>query len=212
MTDEIINTETQEQPHKRRVRYSGKYPKKFNEKYKELNPERYGDTVAHVIAKGNTPAGTHIPIMVQEILDVLDIKPGEQGFDGTLGYGGHTRAMLDKLQGEGHIIGEYDNIGANPRKVEWGSAPILLQSTNTPGKITVVAKSWKDGATYALTPDTITIESVAPALKSVYKETPSPKKRASSAASAVKAEKMSEAERQKLLDEVNKQQMEFGIN
>lgn len=111
MTDEIINTETQEQPHKRRVRYSGKYPKKFNEKYKELNPERYGDTVAHVIAKGNTPAGTHIPIMVQEILDVLDIKPGEQGFDGTLGYGGHTRAMLDKLQGEGHLYsGDVDTI------------------------------------------------------------------------------------------------------
>ncbi len=130
--------------------------------------------------------------------------------------GNVRRLAMDEVQfevsGEGRIIGEYDNIGANPRKVEWGSAPILLQATNTPGKITVVAKSWKDGATYALTPDTITIESVAPALKSVYKETSSPKKRASSAASAVKAEKMSEAERQKLLDEVNKQQMEFGIN
>lgn len=111
MTDEIIKTENQEQPHKRRVRYSGKYPKKFSEKYKELDPERYGDTVAHVMAKGNTPAGTHIPIMVQEILDVLEIKPGEQGFDGTLGYGGHTRAMLDKLCGEGHLYsGDVDTI------------------------------------------------------------------------------------------------------
>lgn len=111
MTDEIIKTENQEQPHKRRVRYSGKYPKKFSEKYKELDPERYGDTVAHVMAKGNTPAGTHIPIMVQEILDVLEIKHGEQGFDGTLGYGGHTRAMLDKLCGEGHLYsGDVDTI------------------------------------------------------------------------------------------------------
>lgn len=111
MTDEFKNTEQMEQPHKRRVRYSGKYPKKFSEKYKELDPEKYGDTVAHVIAKGNTPAGTHIPIMVQEILEVLDIKPGEQGFDGTLGYGGHTRAMLDKLQGEGHLYsGDIDTI------------------------------------------------------------------------------------------------------
>lgn len=37
--------------HKRRVRYSGKYPKKFEEKYKEHNPEKYADTVAHVIEK-----------------------------------------------------------------------------------------------------------------------------------------------------------------
>lgn len=97
--------------HKRRVRYSGKYPKKFNEKYKELNPEKYGDQVKHVIAKGNTPAGMHIPIMVKEILEVLAIKPGEQGFDGTLGYGGHTRAMLDCLKGEGHLYsGDVDSI------------------------------------------------------------------------------------------------------
>lgn len=110
MTEEMT-PETLEQSHKRRVRYSGRYPKKFSEKYKELDPERYGDTVAHVMAKGNTPAGTHIPIMVEEILDVLKIKPGEQGFDGTLGYGGHTRAMLDKLEGQGHLYsGDIDTI------------------------------------------------------------------------------------------------------
>lgn len=90
-------------PHKRRVRYKGKYPKKFEEKYKELQPEKYKDTIEHVISKGNTPAGMHISIMVNEILDFLDIQPGQIGFDATLGYGGHTRAMLEKLQGNGHI-------------------------------------------------------------------------------------------------------------
>ena len=85
-------------PHKRRVRYKGKYPKKFEEKYKELNPEKYQDTVEHVIRKGNTPAGMHISIMVKEILDFLKIQPGETGFDATLGYGGHTKAMLECLQ------------------------------------------------------------------------------------------------------------------
>ena len=90
-------------PHKRRVRYKGKYPRKFEEKYKELQPEKYGDTIAHVIQKGNTPAGMHISIMVKEILDCLKIQPGETGFDATLGYGGHTKAMLDQLQGRGHI-------------------------------------------------------------------------------------------------------------
>lgn len=116
-----IKEQKEQQPvqeHKRRVRYSGRYPKKFSEKYKELNPEKYGDTVEHVKAKGNTPAGTHIPIMVQEILDILAIKPGEQGFDGTLGYGGHTRAMLDKLQGKGHLYsGDVDEL-EQPKTIE----------------------------------------------------------------------------------------------
>ena len=93
-----------EQIHKRRKRYSGTHTRKFEEKYKEHNPEKYSDTIAKVISKGSTPAGMHISIMVQEILDFLDIKPGQRGLDATLGYGGHTRAMLDKLEGNGHIF------------------------------------------------------------------------------------------------------------
>ena len=94
-----------EQQHKRRVHYSGKYPKKFEEKYKEQNPDKYKDTIDHVIAKGSTPAGMHISIMVKEILDFLQIQPGQQGLDCTLGYGGHTRKMLEKLEGRGCIYG-----------------------------------------------------------------------------------------------------------
>ena len=97
------NIQESQTPHKRRVRYKGKYPKKFEEKYKELQPEKYKDTIAHVIQKGNSPAGMHISIMVNEILDFLKIQPGETGFDATLGYGGHTKAMLECLKGEGHI-------------------------------------------------------------------------------------------------------------
>lgn len=90
--------------HKRRVRYKGTHPRKFSEKYKEANPEKYADTIEKVIRKGSTPAGMHISIMVDEILEVLDIKPGEQGLDATLGYGGHTKAMLGKLDGQGHMV------------------------------------------------------------------------------------------------------------
>lgn len=96
---------SEEKKHKRRVHYSGKYPKKFEEKYKEHSPEKYRDIVDHVIAKGSTPAGMHISIMVREILDFLQIKPGQRGLDCTLGYGGHTRKMLECLQGEGCIYG-----------------------------------------------------------------------------------------------------------
>ena len=89
--------------HKRRAHYSGKYPKRYEEKYKELQPEKYGDMADHVKAKGNTPAGTHISIMVKEILDFLKIRPGEQGADCTFGYGGHSEKMLEQLKGEGHL-------------------------------------------------------------------------------------------------------------
>lgn len=89
--------------HKRRVRYAGTHPRRFEEKYKEHDPSKYADTVAKVISKGSTPAGMHIPIMVKEILEVLKITPGERGLDATLGYGGHSRKMLEHLDGAGHL-------------------------------------------------------------------------------------------------------------
>ena len=94
-----------EKPHKRRVRYKGTHPRTYAEKYKEHNPEKYKDTIEKVISKGSTPAGMHISIMVDEILDFLDIKPGQTGLDATLGYGGHTSKMLEKLEGKGHVYG-----------------------------------------------------------------------------------------------------------
>lgn len=94
-----------EQVHKRRKRYSGTHPKNFKDKYKELDPEKYPEIIEKVISKGSTPAGMHISIMVNEILEFLDIQPGQIGLDCTLGYGGHTSKMLEKLNGEGHIYG-----------------------------------------------------------------------------------------------------------
>lgn len=93
----------EEKIHKRRVHYSGTHPKRFEEKYKEHNHEKYADTIEKVISKGSTPAGMHISICVNEILDFLQIQPGQQGLDATLGYGGHTRRMLEQLHGEGHM-------------------------------------------------------------------------------------------------------------
>lgn len=95
--------ENQEKKHKRRVRYKGTHPKSYKEKYKELQPEKYGDTVEKVIQKGSTPAGMHRSICVDEIIELLQIKPGQVGLDATLGYGGHTLEMLKCLNGEGHL-------------------------------------------------------------------------------------------------------------
>jgi 16S rRNA (cytosine1402-N4)-methyltransferase len=90
---------------KRRVRYSGKNPRKFNEKYKELNPERYSQDVEKVKQRGATPAGTHRPICVDEILQILNPKPGETALDVTLGYGGHSSMILPKILPGGRLIG-----------------------------------------------------------------------------------------------------------
>lgn len=95
--------EEKEKVHKRRVRYAGTHPRKYQEKYKELQPEKYADTIEKVIRKGSTPAGMHLSICVKEILDFLQIRPGQVGLDATLGYGGHSEQMLRCLKGEGHL-------------------------------------------------------------------------------------------------------------
>ena len=92
-----------EPKHKRRVRYSGTHPKKYNEKYKELNPDLYPETIEKVIKKGSTPVGMHLSIMVNEILEFLDIQEDQIGLDCTLGYGGHTLKMLECLNHTGHM-------------------------------------------------------------------------------------------------------------
>lgn len=99
----MTSMDNQEQTHKRRVRYRGTHPKNYNEKYKELQPEKYPETVERVIQKGSTPVGMHISICVKEILEFLQIQPGQVGLDATLGYGGHTREMLACLKGQGHL-------------------------------------------------------------------------------------------------------------
>lgn len=95
--------DSQEPKHQRRPRYKGTHPKTYKDKYKELQPEKYADTVEKVIQKGSTPAGMHRSICVDEILEFLQITPGQKGLDATLGFGGHTLAMLKCLDSKGHI-------------------------------------------------------------------------------------------------------------
>ena len=91
-------------PFRRRVRYHGTHPRRFEDKYKELDPERDPETIANVIASGKTPAGHHRPILVAEVLDHLAPHPGERGADVTLGYGGHSEALLARLLPGGRLL------------------------------------------------------------------------------------------------------------
>ena len=119
-----------EQQHKRRPRYKGTHPRRFEDKYKELNPEKYREDVNKIISQGKTPAGMHIPIMVQEILEVLKIQPGEVGYDATLGYGGHSSRMLARLQGQGHLfatdVDPIESEKTRQRLADMGYGPEIL--------------------------------------------------------------------------------------
>lgn len=115
------------------------------------------------------------------------------------------------VEGEGEIIGDA-TIGANPRAVEFGSAPVLIRSTRKAGKIKVKARVQYEG-THAPTPAEIEFESVPSLLPACFTE----QTRQTEAASidkerAASSEKkiLSEEEKQKLLIEVERQQTEFG--
>lgn len=115
---------------KRRVRYSGTHPKAYKEKYKELAPEKYAEDIEKVMQQGRTPAGMHRSICVDEILELLDIQPGQKGLDATLGYGGHSAAMLEKLLPDGHLYAtDVDSIElpkTQARLAALGYAPEVL--------------------------------------------------------------------------------------
>lgn len=91
-------------PHRRRPRYHGTHPRRFEERYKELNPQDYPEAVERVRARGHTPAGTHVPVMVAEVMACLRPMPGEIVADGTVGYGGHATEFLKRIGSNGRLL------------------------------------------------------------------------------------------------------------
>jgi 16S rRNA (cytosine1402-N4)-methyltransferase len=139
--------------HKRRQRYSGKNPRRFEDKYKELNAERYPDEVAKVRAAGKTPAGQHVPIMVDEVLDCLYPQPGDRAVDCTLGYGGHSRALWETLQPGGHLLSldadpiEITRTEARLRSIGLPEESFTTRRCNFAGLAKALAdQGWHDGA------------------------------------------------------------------
>ena len=138
--------------HRRRPRYRGKNPRRFEEKYKEHDPARYSETVAKVVAAGKTPAGSHRPIMVREILEVLAPQPGEVAVDCTLGYGGHAEALLSRLQPGGRLLGldvdprELPKTEARLYSLGYGPEVFTAQRSNFAGLPQVLARSGLAGA------------------------------------------------------------------
>ena len=141
------------QPNKRRARYRGKNPRRFKDKYKELDPQRYADTVAHVLAAGKTPAGQHVPIMVAEIMQALSVQPGERAVDCTLGYGGHGAGLLQAVQPGGCLLGvdqdsiELPKTEARLRAAGFPAKSLRCERTNFVALRGILAKiGWHEGA------------------------------------------------------------------
>jgi 16S rRNA (cytosine1402-N4)-methyltransferase len=115
-------------PRRRRPRYSGNHPRRFAHKYKELDPTAHPDTVARVRASGKTPAGSHVPIMVEEVLHALRPCPGERMVDCTLGHGGHSAALLPRLCPGGSLL----SLDADPLELERTKARLRAQGWSEP--------------------------------------------------------------------------------
>ncbi len=125
----------------RRPRYSGTHPRQFNEKYKELNAGRYTDEVAKIVASGKTPAGTHRPVLLNEVLHVLRPKPGQLVADATLGFGGHAQELLLAVQPGGKLFG----VDLDP--IELPKTEVRLRALDVPAKAIVLRRSNYAGLT-----------------------------------------------------------------
>ena len=150
-------TDDSKPPRQRRLRYRGTHPRRFEEKYKELAPERYPELISHVLARGKTPAGQHVPIMVEEALAALEPKPGERGVDATLGWGGHAQRLLEALAPRGQLLAldadpvELPRTEARLRRLGHGDAALRVTRTNFAGlRAAIDATGWHDGADFIL--------------------------------------------------------------
>ena len=141
--------------HRRRPRYRGTHPRRFSEKYKELAPAHYPDIVAHLRARGQTPAGQHVPALVDEALAALALEPGQRGIDVTLGWGGHAQHFLDAIAPTGQLLAldadpiELPRAETRLRALGYDAGRLLVRRTNFAGvRAAMDAAGWHDGVDF----------------------------------------------------------------
>ena len=140
-------TEKPEKPG-RRPRYGGTHPKQFYQKYKEHNPIKYNDLHQKLRAKGKTPAGTHVPVLINEVMAVLRPQSGEIVADCTLGYGAHALAFIRLIGETGRLVGfDMDGIQLEKTRLRLAGqkAKISLHHQNFAGIGNVLSAENIDG-------------------------------------------------------------------
>ena len=139
----------------RRPRYRGTHPRQFREKYKELAADPA--IVAHLREKGRTPAGQHVPILVNEILAAIDPQPGQRGVDATLGWGGHAQRVLERIVPGGRLLAldadpiELPRTEARLRTLGFDANELIVQRTNFAGVTAAIHRAgWDNGADFLI--------------------------------------------------------------
>jgi 16S rRNA (cytosine1402-N4)-methyltransferase len=136
----------------RRPRYRGAHPRQFDQKYKERNPGKYAAEVEKVVASGKTPAGTHRPIMVREVMEFLAPQPGSIALDCTLGFGGHAQELFARVQPGGKLIAidadplELPKTEARLRSCGFPENSLIVRRMNYAGVLQLMLSEQPDGA------------------------------------------------------------------
>jgi 16S rRNA (cytosine1402-N4)-methyltransferase len=147
---EVDRSDGRDRPpeHRRRPRYHGSHPKDYTQKYKEHNLAAYPQIEAHVRAKGNTPAGTHVPVLVQEVMACLKPEPGNIVVDCTVGYGGHALEFLKRITPGGRLIGldiDAAELERTHRRLSQAEAAVSFHRSNFAGIAKVLSQEKLDG-------------------------------------------------------------------
>lgn len=132
----------------RRPRYRGTHPTSYAQKYKEHDLAAYPEIEAHLRAKGTTPAGTHVPVLVEEVMACLRPAPGDIVVDCTLGYGGHAREFLRRIAPGGRLIGldvDAAELDRTRARLEATEATASFHRSNFAGLAKVLRREKLDG-------------------------------------------------------------------
>ncbi len=147
-SDQSSHSDQPPQKPRRRPRYRGTHPRSYAEKYKEHNLEAYPEIEAHLRAKGSTPAGTHVPILVEEVIECLRPSPGDIVIDCTVGYGGHAREFLKRIGPTGRFIAlDMDSAELERARARLSDAgvPMSFHRSNFAGIVKILQKENLDG-------------------------------------------------------------------
>ncbi len=132
--------------YRRRERYGGTHPKNFEQKYKELEADP--DAIAKAKARGSTPAGAHLPIMVAEILEALGPLTGASVLDCTLGWGGHAAELARAAGPAGTVIGldrDGEELARTEKRLRDGGVKIVARHGNYAGAARALRELGLDG-------------------------------------------------------------------
>ena len=146
MTEQSDNQPAPGGKPRRRQRYPGSHPRRFEHRYKELAGD--AEMIRHVRKRRRTPAGAHVPVLLAGVIDALAPRPGQVVADCTLGYGAHAAALARAVQPDGRVIAfdvDAVELERTRKRLEAAGMPISVHHTNFAAIAKVMAREGLDG-------------------------------------------------------------------